>query len=511
MTGIDCKNLLRLFLFYLVTGSVLYIRQYATHPMFDDFVYFLWFDNADLHTLPYLLSPHNDYIWIRPLALLACYVEYLLFGGFMPGYRIAGIFWHASSAVLVNGIARNRLNMRPETALWAGLLFLVHPSAVQAICYPSVRSETMFVFFVLAGLNLFMRSCSDPGRRTDVLLGVICLVLGLLSKETAFVLIPSVIVWLFLAKIPGDKRSRRLSISVILAVFGALYWIIRQSVYHGVGGYELGIDSGRSFLLQLVSATRLILADLPVTHFFTLSPDDIPSKSVYLLAGFVLMLAVLLHAWRSSATSGSFFAPLTLLLASTSVLTLVFLQYNPILLSPRYFYLGSSAVGLLLAPVFSPFRRRNLWILVPVVGVWVFGQIGMQRDFYRAGEVTRYVLTTLDHYCFYLKSGGHIEVYNVPDRIGSVGLNIGHEKYNIFNLECHRRCGLAPAFDLTKGQGLSNWDGYIDSFPGRISAYDRPKPLKPAAGSLVMIMQPADAWSMRQDVSSTYDFASVRQ
>ncbi len=471
---------------YAILSLLIFVRQFNTFPMLDDFVYFLWFDNTDLKSLPYLLSPFNGYFWIRPLAILVCNIEYFLFGTFMPGYRLAGILWHSASALMILRLAEKSLKMPSGTAFGAGLLFLFHPAAVQAVCYPSARSETMYLFFVLATMVLFAEYSRPDGKPCSIVAGMICFWLALMAKETAFVVIPLTFVWLMLSSRWKTHAGKSIVLAGSLLVSGFVYGLLRYSVYHGFGGYNLGLERNLPFSDQLLTALSKIFVIFPVMHLLPISPDCIGSNSLYLCFGMLYAAALLLLGFRSSSFRPGYLFACCLLFFSGLILTAVFLHYDALLLPPRYLYLGSAAVALMMAPVFYPVRRSHLWIMIPAACLWIFGQIGFQKDFHRAGEVTRYILTTIDHYCFYLSDGGHIEIYNIPDRIGSICINIPDEKYTVYNLESHRRCGLAPAFDITQGQGMDNWSRFMDSLPGRVSVFSTSPPAIRADNTLVI-------------------------
>lgn len=499
-----------LFLIYLPVSLLLFCRQYTTYPMFDDFIYFLWFDNTDCTTLPHLLSPSNGYLWIRPLALLTCYLEYLLFHGFMAGYRIAGIVWHSANAILVYKIARDTLKFPAKISEWAGLLFILHPAAVQAVCYPSVRSETMYLTFTMAALFLLTRYCRSPGRHYVFISGIICFWMALMAKETAFALIPAAIAWLFFACGKSAGFCKKVAVSSILTSCGCLYMWLRHSIYQGVGGYNLGFNPTQVRLVDITAGIRKLLIDLPVVHFLPFSPGDIRFPTLYSAVGLCLILGLFRLAWIRRSSLGGFLAPLSLLMISGSILISIFLHYNALTLAPRYLYLGSVAVALLLAPALWPIRRDNVWAIAVITGCWLYGQIGFQRDFYRAGLATRYIMTTIDNYCYYLEKGGQIDIFNIPDTIGSICVNLSDEKLNAFNLEGHRRCGLAPRFDMSKGQGTDNWLTYIDSLPGRIGVYSDPMPIRRTGESLVLILDVTEAWAGDPPMTFHYDSASTR-
>jgi hypothetical protein len=488
-------NLFR-YLAFFSAAIILFSRQFNTRPIFDDFVYFLWFDSADRQGILHLLNPRSGYFWFRPLALLICYLEHAVFGMFMPGYRVAGIAWHAGNAFLVWRIAQHNMRMAPGAALAAGWLFLLHPAAVQSICYPSGQSETIYLLFMLSALHMFLTYYLNTGTVRSLSGGCVLLCLALLTKETAFALIavlPGIVILYYRNR---GVRSKGLALVVVSACAGTLYLAGRTVLYKGIGGYGLMVPADGLFKSLLSGPVRKWCVDYPAAHFFPLTPGMIRAAPYLPAITAVLTALLLIQACRHKTTLQNFLSSVWILAVSSAMLVLVVPYLDAHMLPPRYLYLGSAAVALILGPLFNGRYAMKKPVILVIAGVWCLGQYGFQRDFHRAGLATEYVLSTLDNYCFHLEAGGRIEVYNVPDRIGSVSINIPDKRDTVFNLEAHRRCDLAPLLDLRRGQGRDNWTQYMESLPGQVSVFRYPAPAgPPRPDTLVFVLDVTEAFN----------------
>jgi hypothetical protein len=481
---------------YLAVSAVLFARQYSTFPILDDFVYFLWFDSTDTGSLHHLLNPGSGYFWVRPVALLICYIQHTLFGVFMPGYRIAGIAWHAGNALLVHHLALKSLHQLPKTAFITGLLFLCHPAAVQSVCYPSGQSEAIYLFFLLTALIQFIDYYSHSGNIKSLITGLIFLTLALFTKETAFVLVPITIGMVLLGNKDRLSLIKASILAATLSFAGVLYVFFRQSLYAGPGGYGFDITAPHTSGNVAVALLNKVFVELPAIHFFPLSPEDLNYTWAVRAGLFVLTVIVVFSGFRSRQSTRCFVSALLILVLSNIMLAMVFLHHPTELLAPRYMYLGSVGVALILGPLFCRQTKMRIPLIILILILWITGQHGHQRDFYRAGQVTEYVLTTTDHYCHHLEEGGRIVLHDIPERIGAISINISHERDTVFNLEAHRRCGLAPLMDMSRGQGEDNWNQFMNQLPGRVSVFHFPDVSIPATpGTLVFSLDIQDAYS----------------
>ncbi len=113
-------------------------------------------------------------------------------------FKADSLLWHLVAAWLLMALSRRLLPPeRRRWALWAGLLFVVHPVTTETVDNASFREDTLVTVFTLATLILAL-----DGRRA---LALLCFALGLLSKESA-VVGPALLGILRLAGFEGQRR-----------------------------------------------------------------------------------------------------------------------------------------------------------------------------------------------------------------------------------------------------------------------------------------------------------------
>jgi Flp pilus assembly protein TadD len=115
--------------------------------------------------------------YFRPVLGLTFLLDYQLFGPWPAGFHLTSILVHAAVGILFYLFAA-RLLGDAVAALFAALLFVVHPIHTEAVTYVSGRSDPLAALFMLAALWWFL----EP-RRLPLSLGAF--LLALLSRETA--------------------------------------------------------------------------------------------------------------------------------------------------------------------------------------------------------------------------------------------------------------------------------------------------------------------------------------
>ncbi len=119
----------------------------------------------------YSFSVSPDY-W--PLSYTFYWIFFKLFGLNPLGYHIVNVVVHALNATLVLALARR---LAPRMALWAAVLFLVHPLHVQAVSWIVQFKTLSSTALALASLILFL-----DGRRSPSL---VTFALSLLAKSSS--------------------------------------------------------------------------------------------------------------------------------------------------------------------------------------------------------------------------------------------------------------------------------------------------------------------------------------
>lgn len=132
---------------------------------------FLW-DDAGHVTRPDLQSWSGlGRIWSEvgatqqyyPLLHSAFWIEHQVFGDNPTGYHLVNVLWHALAATLFVALLRR---LAVPGALFAGLLFAVHPVAVESVAWIAEQKNTLSTVCYLAAALAWLRFNEErrPGR-----------------------------------------------------------------------------------------------------------------------------------------------------------------------------------------------------------------------------------------------------------------------------------------------------------------------------------------------------------
>lgn len=152
---------------------------------------------------------------IRPLLKLSYALNFSIDAS-PTGFRIVNILIHALNAMLVGLLLRTR-GLRAglteaaatQSALFAALLFALHPVQTEAVTYISGRSSSLAACFCLLSLYCWVRS--EDGQRVCAWLVACCICFGLAvaTKETALILPLALL--LYSADRPRAQTLKRLA------------------------------------------------------------------------------------------------------------------------------------------------------------------------------------------------------------------------------------------------------------------------------------------------------------
>ncbi|HUR57821.1 MAG TPA: tetratricopeptide repeat protein [Opitutaceae bacterium] len=208
---------------------------------------FIWDDDAHLTAHRCIVGPLGfKEIWTTseanyfPLVLTTFWVLNKIFGLNPVVYHLAGIAFHAASAVLLWAVLR-RFRVRGAglgAALWA-----FHPVAVESVAWISEIVNTQSAVFFLLSLwfaGRWLAPDSEAGpRRTDYAFSLLCALGAMLSKPST-VMLPVVLAlgaWWLRGRLRG--RDSAWLAPFFLMAFAASAWTIwEQKVHQGAAGAE---------------------------------------------------------------------------------------------------------------------------------------------------------------------------------------------------------------------------------------------------------------------------------
>ncbi len=199
----------------------------------------------------FLSGTHSRYY--RPLLLSSFVLDHYIWQQQAAGYHLTNYLLHAANALLLFFIL-SRLTVKFNfdnklLPLGGSLLFALHPLTCESVAWVSGRTDVLAAFFCLSAF-LFYQHNSRTGA-------AICLLLGLLSKESALSIIPVIALADFWIRRWEGKKIKQ-------AIFSSLSWIITLSaplliyLYLRTGGV-FSVDTGVKEALS-----NKIIIDKPV-------------------------------------------------------------------------------------------------------------------------------------------------------------------------------------------------------------------------------------------------------
>jgi tetratricopeptide (TPR) repeat protein len=142
---------------------------------------------VSIFTTPYFGGPRGQGTAYRPILLVSYAMQYWLHGAAPVGFHVVNLALHVLATLL---LARTLalIDVARPVAFGAALVFAVHPVHVEAVTSLVGRGETLAAAFVLGALLFALRYRSQTrNRRVALTIALLCIGLGILSKESAAV------------------------------------------------------------------------------------------------------------------------------------------------------------------------------------------------------------------------------------------------------------------------------------------------------------------------------------
>jgi Flp pilus assembly protein TadD len=224
----------------------------------------LWDDNNEVTENRILRDPDGlARLWFSPtgpdyfpLKSTWQWLEWQLWGPRPAGYHAASLGLHLLSALLVWQLFR-RLGLR-----WAwlgGLLFAVHPLAVESVAWAAELKNTLSLPLLLLAMLGYLKyddsGYASGARRRAYLGSLLCFLLAMLAKSSV-VMLPAVLLlyaWWKRGRLAGRDLSAAAPFFAVSLALGLVTLRFQQHV--AIGGWT--IDAG-SPLLRLVRAGAAI-------------------------------------------------------------------------------------------------------------------------------------------------------------------------------------------------------------------------------------------------------------
>ena len=367
----------------VVLGLVLYADCLPNKLFWDDNDFFIY--NAFVHDWHRIGSYFTacltagsgiliDY-W-RPALLLIWSVAWHLWGAWPPGYHLLSVGFHIANAVLLWRLLGDLFRDR-RLAWLTALIFLVHTVQTEAVVNASGLGDPASLFFILAGLVLFLKfraSGRGAARSPAYWLSLLLFVLALMAKETAIILPGLVLLTdLVLARRDGRERGWRRTAGAAVRVLwpylvlAAVYVLLRATVLDFVDTFNVS------------RAANVFTADLRVRllTFF----------GVFARYLGLLVAPVGLHMERTVPFASSFFEPLVLagavlFFGLLALAVAAWRRWPPVSFGLFWFFLGLAPVSNLAVPLNGVMYEH--WLYLPLFGpflalIWAGSRLAARR------------------------------------------------------------------------------------------------------------------------------------
>lgn len=394
--------------------------------LFNDFVY--WDDpllimehpvsqGLTFHNIARAFSIYDPELYV-PLTFLSYQLNYAVAGLHPFFYHLTNLLLHAGSAALVGWVVVLLAGSK-RTALFAALLFLVHPINVEAVAWASARKDVLASFFFLLSLGTYLR-CDERVDRKWLAISLLAYLPGLLSKASILVLPPILLLsdW-YRGRLRRASVLRNLPYAALSVVFGVV------ALYGKTGGdrmlwekFLLGMK-GTIFSLTHLSLPFGYSVIYPYNQTIAVENPDL-LLPLLAVAGISVLTILLRRRLPTVAFAWWFF----LLLLVPSFLTVEKggdrvrdLYFT----SDRYAYLASIGVFLALALACDRLRTRREQLPVMLAscvlgffGVLSYRQSLVWRD---TGTLFRHALVWYpDSYIAHNNLGAFYEAQGDPER-----------------------------------------------------------------------------------------------
>ncbi len=222
----------------LVAAMVGYLPSLGGGKVWDDT--FLVGENPFFRSPVFFMEVFRQWLWVDPIAAYyrpvqnwSYMLDYLVWGEWFPGYRLTSLLvhvvagcllWRLLRALFIETMGAGRRAREASLLAWfCAAAWLIHPAHSAAVAYVSGRADPLAAAFALSGWQLWRQAfaCGTGHRSGKVLsagAGVICLLLGLCSRETGLLWLMAFAGWEVIAR----WHSRRGVAMLALASAGVL-------------------------------------------------------------------------------------------------------------------------------------------------------------------------------------------------------------------------------------------------------------------------------------------------
>ena len=148
-------------------------------------------------------SPFGQTDFYRPLVTILNSVDYSLYGDWPVGYHITNLLLHLAVVFVAGLFLKTFLNLSDYQTFLARVFIGVHPMSILIVGALTRRQESLTACMIFLCLVFYMHARRSNKLPYQILTGIVFF-LALLAKETAIVIVPSLMV---LWELTREKRG----------------------------------------------------------------------------------------------------------------------------------------------------------------------------------------------------------------------------------------------------------------------------------------------------------------
>lgn len=398
------KNNKKTFLFYLlvlIAAFAVYYNSIENQFVFDDESVVV--NNRSIQSLsniPHFFTAEEGFHkvigrYYRPVISMTYAIDYSLWQLNPAGFHFTNVLIHVIASLLLLALLMKLFEDYKYgriSAVFASLVFAVHPVHTEAVSWISGRTDSLVTLFFFVSF-LFYLKYSDffENNNRFLYISLLFYALGLLSKEMIITL--PVIIVLFdvlYKKLGNDELKKRLPAYAAYAAVSVIYLIIRYLVLKDVTErtkymYFDGKDGITVFLTMLKTIPvyfRLLLFPVNLLyHYNGTMPDSSSLLELRILFSFAFVIVLIISViylfkkWCGISYSVAFFL-ISLMPVMNIVPTMNFM-------AERFLYMTSFSLSLAIAYIFTRYsdeKLKNIFVSVLLIIVLLFSYMTFERN-----------------------------------------------------------------------------------------------------------------------------------
>lgn len=335
-------------------------------------------------------AQESSYAYYRPLTISLYALGYSILGLNVRIYHFINIFVHILTSLSVCYLIYLLFSSR-ITALFCGLLFLLHPVQTEAVAYISGLADPLSALFIIWSFIFYIEYLKQGGRLNYVLV-LISYLLALLAKENGLILAPILLLYHYAFKV-------RLKIKqfVPLLILTAVYLLFRMNFFRAglpdSGAFAWASLFGRlpGFFAAITGYFRILF--VPVDLHMEYGNALFPVVNLQVITGAAILFWIVSYAFRCRQQNRLFFFSalwffITLLPCSSVYPVLAFYM------AEHYLYLPAIGFFLVISQGLTVYclrkRTRLLALSAAAILLLMYAYITVKQNNYWKDQVTFY-------------------------------------------------------------------------------------------------------------------------